>query len=360
MNIVIINSLDFWSMGWATTPESQQDVIESLSRAGIQTQIYEVSHKQQLDELLVSLKSEPCLIWPNAYQVYAFEGRHEVVWLADVIHEHGLPMIGSSAQALKNVLCKDHCQHLLEKHNVPIPSFLAVQKEDTSRLATLLGARQMHFPLFVKPNALSTSKGINQECITEDMVALKRQIQRLGEDYGYPVMVEEFLPGRDITVAVFLTPDPIVLATYYDTEIHDSPEAVLDYATRMRDWNDGKWLNLVEDPEILAQIHAAVVPACRAVGITEFTRIDCRLDQNGQLKIFDINGLPGLENPFSTTVWQMIVKLPDEAQQLAFDTLVSLILYCSAQRHHLSAPERIRKLAEEYILREGGNWSATA
>lgn len=338
-------------MGWTTDSASQQDVVRSLVRAGVEVVVFEVSSKAQLVDVLMSLKSEPCLVWPNAYQVHAFEGSTESVWLADVIDEQGLPMIGSNAAALKNVMLKDECQRLLGQHGVAIPSFASVDETTCDDLEALLEVRDLAFPLFVKPNALSSSKGITQDCVVHSLDELRQQTVLMGEQFGYPVMVEEYLPGRDITVAVFMTPDrPVILATYYDTEIYDDPGAVLDHSVRLRDWNDGKWLRVVEEPLMLAQIESVVLPACEAVGITEFTRIDCRLDRHGRLKAFDVNGLPGLELPFSTTVWQMIVKMSDQPQEYAFDTLVSLIVYCAAHRHQMDMPARINALAEDYMV----------
>lgn len=350
MKIAIINSVGFWSMGWTTDPASQQDVVGSLERAGIDVEVFEVGSKMQLVEVLSSLKSEPCLVWPNAYQVYAFEGSTDTVWLADVIDEYGLPMIGSNATALRNVMFKDECQRLLAHHGVSIPAFASIDDTMLAELASVVTNRELTFPLFVKPNALSTSKGITQDSVVHSVEELRKQVTESGEAYGFPVMVEEYLPGRDITVAVFMTPErPVILATYYDTEIYDDPGAVLDYSVRMRDWDDGKWLRVVEEPEMLAQIESVVIPACEAVGIAEFTRIDCRLDRNGRLKAFDVNGLPGLELPFSTTVWQMIVKMREHTELQAFDTLISLVVYCAAYRHEMAVPERIRELAEAYI-----------
>ena len=350
LKIIIINSKDFWSMGWATDSASQQDVVQSLVRAGIDVVIFEVCSKMQLVDVLESLKSSPCLVWPNAYQVYAFEGSQEVVWLADIIDECGLPMIGSNAAALKNVMHKDHCQKLLEQHGVAIPSFMSVDESTVDDLEQVMQARNLTFPLFTKPNALSTSKGITQDCVVHNNKQLRQQVVLLGEQFGYPVMVEEYLPGQDITVAVFMTPSrPVILATYYDTAIYDDPAAVLDHNVRLLDWNDRKWLRVVTEPEVLAQIESLVLAACRALNITEFTRIDCRLDRYGKLKVFDINGLPGLELPFSTTVWQMIVKMDDQTQLHAFDTLLALVIYCALCRYHIEIPPRIRALAEDYI-----------
>lgn len=337
-------------MGWATTPESQQATVQSLTRAGVEVETYEVSNKAQLVELLLTLKKANYLVWPNAYQVYAFEGSIETVWLADIIDESKLPMIGSNASALKNVMFKDQCQELLAQHNVAIPHFSAIDEPMLSQLEEVLTEHKLEFPLFVKPNALSSSKGITQDCLVNNLQELKQQLILQGEQAGYPVMVEEYLPGQDITVAVFMTPEqPVILATYYDTKIYDDPGAILDYDIRQRDWNDGKWLRVVTEPEMLTKIESVVIPACHAAGITEFTRIDCRLDRHGQLKAFDINGLPGLELPFSTTVWQMIVKMQKHSELEAFDTLISLVVYCAACRHQIPLPTRIQQLAETYI-----------
>jgi len=340
-------------MGWATTPESQQDVIQSLERAGVEVVSIEVGSKGQLLDALATLKQTPCLVWPNAYQVAAFEGSQETVWLADIISEFGLPMIGSHSDTLKKVMLKDRCQSILEKHGVAIPSFVSVNRCQRHELEALIQTHQLSFPLFVKPNALSSSKGITQQCVVHNFAELQQQLERLGEQFAYPVMVEEYLPGQDITVAVFRTPErSVILATYYDTEIYDDPGAVLDYDVRQREWNDGKWLRVVQEPEVLAQIESVVLPACDALNIAEFTRVDCRLDRQGQLKVFDVNGLPGLELPFSTTVWQMIVKLDQDSEQQAFDTLISLVIYCAAYRHQMALPERIQQLAEAYMAKE--------
>ncbi len=350
MKVVIVNSTGFWSMGWATDSESQKDAVSSLQRAGVEVVVCEVSSKVQLITELQEFVNTECLIWPNAYQVAAFEGSDDAVWLADVIEEQGLPIIGSGSTTLKSVMLKDECQQILEHHGVAIPAFATIDEAQLNDLSGLVASRDMEFPLFVKPNALSSSKGITQQSVVHSIEQLQQQVVAQGEAFGYPVMVEEYLPGQDITVAVFNTPERAhILATYYDTEIYDDPGAVLDYDIRQRDWNDGKWLRVVEEPEMLAQIEAVVLPACDALNIAEFTRIDCRLDRHGRLKAFDVNGLPGLEWPFSTTVWQMIVKMHDQPEEHAFDTLISLIIYCAAHRHQMPVPERIQTLAEQYM-----------
>jgi hypothetical protein len=147
-----------------------------------------------------------------------------------------------------------------------------------------------------------------------------------------------------------MTPgEPVILPTYYDINLYDDVSAVLDYEVRMRDWGDGKWLSVVTDAELIDRIKQAVFPICNALNIDDYTRVDCRLDKNGNVKIFDVNGLPGLEMPFSTTVWQMIVKMEDQPQEHAFDSLVALVVYCACHRHGRTVPSAINTLAKDCI-----------
>ncbi len=355
MKIAIINSTGFWSMGWTTDAPSQQDAINALTQLGITVSVHEVKSRTEADTLFSSFaknaSNDPCLLWPNAYQVHADNDTEEPVWLADLIESYGLPIIGNQAKALKNVMHKDQCQQLLDAFGASIPGFIAVEAADIDFLAQRIHAKALAFPLFVKPNSLSTSKGITQNNVVHNLEQLQQQVVKVGEQFGFPVMVEEYLPGQDITVSVFMTGDtPTFLPTYYDTKIYDDPGAVLDHAVRMRDWNDGKWLRVVEEPEVLQKIAKAAIPACQAAGINEFTRLDCRFDRNGELKVFDVNGMPGLELPFSTTVWQMIVKLHDHTEQDAFKTLLSLVLYCVVSRYStFTLPEKAQALAHAFI-----------
>jgi D-alanine-D-alanine ligase-like ATP-grasp enzyme len=138
MKIAIINSKGFWSMGWTTDNESQLGAIESLQRLGITVKSLEVSNLGELKSTLKTLHSENWVVWPNAYEVAIEEGSSRTAWIADIIEEYGLPMIGNSADALKTVMLKDRCQQTLDKAGVAIPYFLPVEQADVSTLHAVL------------------------------------------------------------------------------------------------------------------------------------------------------------------------------------------------------------------------------
>jgi D-alanine-D-alanine ligase-like ATP-grasp enzyme len=350
MRIAIINSTGFWPLGWAIEPKTQQPVLDSLRRAGIVVDVYEADSRASLSRVIEQIKQAPCLVWANAYSVAETAGSTDSFWLADVLREHQLPFIGSDGQTLHNVLHKHQCQALLEEAGLPIPAFAAINEPMLAELDNIIAARSMTFPLFVKPDALSSSVGISQDCIVNDLQALADRIKQIGSDFGYPVMVEEFLPGTDITIAVFDTgEEQLLLPTYYSADNHDGAEAVLDRTDRLQDWGGTKQMRLVTDEHVLAQIPGVALPVCKALGILDVTRMDCRVDRNGKLKVFDVNGLPGLEFPDSVTVWQMITKLSHLSELEAFDTLIYLIVYCAAKRHGLNVPTQVKEKAQAHL-----------
>ena len=61
---------------------------------------------------------------------------------------------------------------------------------------------KMPFPVFVKPAAEGTSKGINRNSKVYNIDQLKNVCIRLLYKFGQPVLIEEYMPGREFTVVI--------------------------------------------------------------------------------------------------------------------------------------------------------------
>ena len=75
-------------------------------------------------------------------------------------------------------------------------------------MVTSLGdveALKLEYPLFAKPLAEGTGKGVDKDSRVESPPALKKVCARLLERFAEPVLVEEYLPGREFTTAVLGT-----------------------------------------------------------------------------------------------------------------------------------------------------------
>jgi D-alanine-D-alanine ligase len=151
----------------------------------------------------------------------------------------------------------------------------------------------LDFPLFVKPIAEGTAKGIDGVSMIRTHDALARACRRIIEKYNQPALVEPFLPGREFTVGIVGTgPDAEAIGTLEvellgDAEPHsytylnkENCEELCRYTIAPADWHDRA------APLSLA--------AWRALNGRDGGRVDLRADADGNLFVMEINPLPGL------------------------------------------------------------------
>src|SRR6185503_10590862 len=89
--------------------------------------------------------------------------------------------------------------------DVPTPRFALLERASDP----LPGG--LRFPLIAKPNAEGTSKGLGSGSVVDDEAALRRLVAELAERYRQPVIVEEYISGRELTVGVLGYPRPRML-----------------------------------------------------------------------------------------------------------------------------------------------------
>ncbi len=172
---------------------------------------------------------------------------------------------------------------------VPTPAFAVVFSLAECESVKLQG------PLFLKPLAEGTSKGISAQSVVFDRGALYRVCRVLLERFG-PVLVEEYLPGREFTVGV--------LGGGKETEVLGTLEIILRpeaeaYAYSYR--NKQEYARCVEyrlvsseaDPVVRLAEELAVL-AWQAVGGQDAGRVDLRCNPAGEPQFLELNPLPGL------------------------------------------------------------------
>lgn len=107
-----------------------------------------------------------------------------------------LSYTGANASSLILTTNKVLTKKIFDQNRIPTPKFVVyetVPEEIPSKL---------DFPLFAKPVAEDCSLGITADSIVENMADLKRDVKRLLEKYHQPVLVEEYIPGRELNVTI--------------------------------------------------------------------------------------------------------------------------------------------------------------
>ncbi|OJJ18483.1 hypothetical protein BKI52_22980 [marine bacterium AO1-C] len=334
MRVQIINSQGHWVNGWFLDTNVLQVMVDVLRQAGFDVAIDEVASLHQLEQLLTTLSTDT-LIWSNAYYVNA--PKNQVIWLNDVIEQNSLPLIGSGATTLRHVLNKDECQTILARENVPIPDYLVVKANQAKHLPEMIEASGLSFPMILKPTSESSSIGVVKVYDLNQAIEQAHQILKQFP-WGH-LIIEEFVPGDEFTCGVVqLGDEMILLPTYY--ELDD----ILDRQTRLNAWdNGGKEQLIIQDEQIRAQLKLHMPSVVEALNIQDISRVDGRVDSEGTIRFFDINGLPGLAFPRSISVKQCCTCFPDYTPEEVYKALIYTILHNALLRYHLPVPRLLQE-----------------
>jgi D-alanine-D-alanine ligase len=226
-----------------------------------------------------------------------------------------LPCTGSDAATLAIALDKAVAKKLLRESRVRTPRFFLFT---TGRERLPRGLR---FPLIAKPNAEGTSKGLGPESVVDDEESLRRLVARLIERYRQPVIVEEYVAGRELTVGLLGGDRPRVLPPLEVVFQDPAGRPVYGYSLKQDFCDEVKYeCPAPLTPAELAEVRRISKRAFAALGCRDVARIDLRLDAAGKAHVLEVNPLPGLTPSFSD------LCLISDAAGLPYRDLVAAIL----------------------------------
>jgi D-alanine-D-alanine ligase len=242
-----------------------------------------------------------------------------------------LPVTGSDALTLATTLDKAVARRIVSP-DVPVaPAVLVECPSDEVELAGL------SYPVVVKPNDEGSSIGIARESLCGDAIAAAERCSWLRNRYACPVLVEEFLPGAEVTVGVrgngcsasLIGMMEIEPAAHRGEPFLYSLETKRDYRRRVRYHVPPRL-----QPAQLEELRSHALNAYRLLGCRDLARIDFRMDSAGRPCFLECNPLPGLHPESSDIVILSRKVCPGQAQ--VYDCLVQGVLRDAAQRYCIS------------------------
>ncbi|MCK9364744.1 MAG: ATP-grasp domain-containing protein [Syntrophales bacterium] len=198
-----------------------------------------------------------------------------------------IPCVFSDPLVLALTLHKGMTKRVIRDLGIPTPDFAVVE--------TVLEAEalQMAFPLFAKPVAEGTGKGITAASKISEQKQLVRVCSALLANFQQPVLVESFLPGREFTVGIIGTGAnayvPAVMEVLFTKK---AKQDIYSYANKEA-WKGRIEYRLGKD-EIAAAAAKTALAAWRGLGCRDGGRIDLRADADGVPNFIEVNPLAGL------------------------------------------------------------------
>ncbi len=199
-----------------------------------------------------------------------------------------VPYTFSDPMVLALSLHKGMCKRTIRDLGIPTPGFLIVERPaDLDRL-------DLPFPLFVKPVAEGTSKGISARSKVDDMETLRCVVGDLIDRFDQPVLVEEYLPGREFTVGIIGTGDEAKAIAALEVRFLKGDEI---YSLESKEhYRERVNYALLEEPFLRETVCRTALDAWRGLGCRDGGRVDVRLDRRGVPGFIEVNPLAGL-NP---------------------------------------------------------------
>ena len=219
---------------------------------------------------------------------------HLELHAAALLELTGLPVTGSPPLCLGLTQDKLLTKELLLAHQIPTPRHRVARHGEP--LPTLL---ELQYPLIVKPRSEDASQGITEASVVDDPAALEARVTYVHRTYRQDALVEEFIIGRELNVALLGNGDQVMTLPF--SEIRFDPALKRPMVSY-----EGKWLEnspacLGTVPVCPAELAAADTAAVRTValaafmitGCRDYARVDIRL-REGIPYILEVNANPDI------------------------------------------------------------------
>jgi D-alanine-D-alanine ligase len=262
-------------------PKTIAAIEAALSDLGYETD--RIGHIRALAKRLVAGERWD-LVFNIAEGLRGFGREAQVPALLDA---YDIPYTFSDPLILALTLHKGMTKRVIRDLGIPTPAFAVVESPEE------IAGVQLPFPLFAKPIAEGTGKGVTAASKIADRAELERVCRTLLKTFRQPVLVEAFLPGREFTVGIIGTGAaafaPAVLEVHF---LKKAEKEVYSYLNK-EEWHGRIEYRLAGDP--MAKLaEKTALAAWRGLGCRDGGRIDLRADAEGIPQFMEVNPLAGL------------------------------------------------------------------
>jgi len=276
---------------------------------------------------LTKLKPKIDLVFNLCDEGYNNDARKElhVPALLEMIR---IPYTGSGPQALAHCYDKSLVRGVAKELEIPVPEAFFIKSEDA------IFDLHFGFPVIIKPNFGDSSFGITQRSVTNSIEELVNAISEIREKFGYdkPILVEEFLTGKDLSVGVIGNPPE----AYTVLPIIEEDYSILPPELPRVCGYEAKWLpespygNIRSIPAKLPEkMEKLIIECClkmfERLECRDYCRFDWRLDDEGNPKLLEVNPNPGW-------CWDGHLAKMAKFAEIYYDEMLGAILEAAEER----------------------------
>jgi D-alanine-D-alanine ligase len=265
----------------------------SKALAGLGYHVTKIPVRETLEELkgrLHSYSPSDTFIFNNCD---GFNGNNlEAVKVIRLIEQMGFKHTGASADSIELCINKPRCKENLQSFGIPTPRYQVFEKAE--------GQFSLEFPVIVKPSVEDASMGIDLDSVVDNREDLFRRVAYVIDEYQQPAIVEQFIGGRELAVAMWGNEVVEILPIAEDdySAIPNPLEHLLTYESKWKP--ESQYFQNIParipaplSAQEVRAVHKVAVDSFRATNLRDLGRVDIRLE-NDIPYVIDINELPDL------------------------------------------------------------------
>lgn len=287
--------LDFkpeFRMDVATVEEEIRALVKGLRRAGFRA--YAVNVNDRFDLLYQTLsRRNPDAVF-NLIEFFNDDPRQEYM-VAALYELLRVPYTGAPPYTLALCQRKASTKHLLLANGIRTPRFKVMEPGPLPR------RHGLRYPLIVKPAREDASAGIDDASVVDSLDRMHERVQYVWKEFAQPALVEEFIDGRELNVAILgnYPPRALPIAEMVFTDLPPHLHNIVSY--------DAKWnpqhvafhkvysVCPAELPRKVAQrVSDIALAAYKLLGCRDYARVDIRLSKKSQIYVLEVNPNPDL------------------------------------------------------------------
>ncbi len=273
--------------------KSRLDILKVLSRYFTQVDIAIINNLSELDALV---KRRPDLVFLGMKYIYAtrdgIASKQSKIWLSEYLDSYEIAYTGSGRSAHELELDKSLAKRRVMEAGLNTPAFIVVGQNKTFNDEQDL--LKLKFPVFIKPTDKGGGTGVDSNSLVYTVEQLGAKVKSISAAYHTDSLVEEYLPGREFSVALLesdaakgIMSMPLELIAPLDK----SGGRFLSSKIKREDLESFK---PVAEADIKFKVTQLAVKAFRALGGRDYGRIDIRLNAHGEANFIEANLIPSL------------------------------------------------------------------
>ncbi|KPJ67292.1 MAG: D-alanine--D-alanine ligase [Coxiella sp. DG_40] len=312
---------DYLALGFSSEQAAEfdkQETIDAIADA-ITCLGHQVERIGNLRQLIAALSQNRSwdLVFNIAESMYGF-GREATI--PCILEAFKIPYTFSDPLVLAIGLHKGMTKRLARDLGVPTAEFEVVNSCDELRNISL------PYPVFVKPVAEGTSKGIGDKSIVHSDAELLSSCSEILEKFSQPVLVESYLSGREFTVGMIGTRNEAKVLGIMEVRFKNrSPDSIYGSKTKENYLSKVEY-TLLKEERLFAKISKISLDVWRGLGCRDAGRVDIKLNAQGDPMFMEINPLAGL-HPVDSDLVILCGLL-----NISYHQLIKMILDSAKQR----------------------------